>query len=347
MTSEYTDDFYRSLRDGARKSARAVVPLILESVQPRSVVDVGCGTGTWLSVFRENGITDILGIDGDHVKKEWLEIPGDRFITFDLKTPFRSDRKFDLVISLEVAEHLPPDCAGIFVDTLVGLGPVVLFSAAIPFQGGIHHINEQWPGYWADLFQTRGYLSADVIRSRVWKNPDLEFWYAQNILVFVQRESLDRHPVLRSAIAQAGESFLSIVHPKMQLEMERRISAANEGFERASSDAEKFRLEAEASRAESGKYKLESEASRAESEKFRLEAEASHAEAGKYMREAEASRAEAEKWTAESSKYRAEAGAYRFEADPRNMGLRKMLRGLPIVAVTALRRKIRGLFSRG
>jgi SAM-dependent methyltransferase len=319
MTAEYTDEFYRSLREGARKSARVIVPLVLDYIHPRSVVDVGCGTGTWLSVFRENGVTDILGVDGDHVKKEWLEIPDDRFLSFDLKTSFRIDRQFDLVISLEVAEHLPPECAGMFVDTLVGLGPVILFSAAIPLQGGTHHINEQWPDHWADLFKSRGYIPADVIRKRVWQNPDLDFWYAQNSLIFVQRASLKRYPALRNEIARAGEASLSLVHPRMHLEMGRRFTAANEGCAGYSSEADKFRSEAEANRAEAGRFKLE----------------------------AEASRAEAELLAVESAKHRAKAETYRFKSDPRNMGLRKMLRYLPIVAVTALRRKTRRLFSRG
>lgn len=102
--------------------------------------------------------------------KKKLEIPEERFLSFELNNPFRIDRQFDLVISLEVAEHLPKECAATFVDSLTRLGPVILFSAAIPFQGGTDHINEQWLDYWAKYFQEKGYVAIDCIRKRIWQN---------------------------------------------------------------------------------------------------------------------------------------------------------------------------------
>ena len=63
----------------------------------------------------------------------------------DLAQPLQIDRRFDLALSLEVAEHLPPECGSEFVQTLTDLSSVILFSAAIPFQGGTDHLNEQWP----------------------------------------------------------------------------------------------------------------------------------------------------------------------------------------------------------
>src|SRR5262245_44009168 len=132
----YTNEYYRALSDGARRSARVVLPLVLEFVRPRSVIDVGCGLGTWLAVFREHGVEDVWGMDGDHVDREWLEIPADRFLAHDLSQPLRLGRSFDLVVSLEVAEHLPPSCADAFVESLTRLGPLLLFSAAAPYQGG-------------------------------------------------------------------------------------------------------------------------------------------------------------------------------------------------------------------
>jgi hypothetical protein len=95
------------------------------------------------------------GVDGEYVNIKTLAIPEERFIPYDLKRPYRIDRAFDLVVSLEVAEHLPADCAETLVDSLTGLGSVVLFSAAIPYQGGEHHINEQWPEYWIRLFHSK------------------------------------------------------------------------------------------------------------------------------------------------------------------------------------------------
>ncbi|MBI3812114.1 MAG: methyltransferase domain-containing protein [Nitrospirae bacterium] len=347
MATEYTDEFYRALREGAHKSARAIVPLVLEYVEPRSVVDVGCGTGTWLSTFREHGITDILGVDGDYIKKEGLEIPDDRFLSFDLRTPFRIDRQFDLVVSLEVAEHLPPECAGIFVETLVGLGPVILFSAAIPLQGGTHHINEQWPDYWAALFKLKDYIPVDLIRKRVWQNPDVDFWYVQNTLIFVRRGSLKRYPALRKEIENAGDILLSVVHPRMHLEMGRRLASADESCAWCSAETEKFRAEAETHRAQAGLYIAETEKFKTEAETYRVKAEFSFSEAKKFRAEAETHRAQAGLYIAEAGKHKAEAEAYKFEAEPRNMGLRKVMRALPIMVVNALKRKGRRLISRG
>jgi SAM-dependent methyltransferase len=248
MPAAYGDEFYLGLREGARRSAAVIVPLVLHYVQPRSIVDVGCGTGTWLSVFRDHGITDILGVEGPHVKRETLEIPESCFLAFDLTTPFRLDRQFDLVVSLEVAEHLPTECAGIFVDTLTGLGPVILFSAAVPEQGGTHHVNEQWPDYWAALFGRKGYVAVDPIRKRVWQHPDVDFWYAQNALVFVRRELFGHYPLLFQEFEPAAGTPLPLVHPRLYAQMEQRLLAADEGRRAIATEVEKHRAEAEAQR---------------------------------------------------------------------------------------------------
>src|SRR6266511_1612991 len=156
----YTDEFYRDHLEVSRRSARAMVAL----VRPRSVVDVGCGLGPWLAVFREHGVSDVQGIDGAWVDRSKLIIPEDRFLAVDVRRPIQLERRFDLAVSMEVAEHLPGECAPVFVDSLARLAPVVLFSAAIPFQGGVGPINEQWPEYWAEHFARNGYAVIDCIR---------------------------------------------------------------------------------------------------------------------------------------------------------------------------------------
>ncbi len=213
----YTEEFYRQIDDPSSRSAREIVPLLLELVGARSVVDIGCGRGTWLRVFEECGVRDIVGADGSYVESRILEIPAERFIRCDLTAPVRIDRQFDLVVSLEVAEHLPPECAEIFVDSLTRLGPVIVFSAAIPFQGGRQHINEQWPDYWASHFRRKGYLPIDCIRKRVWQNEKVHWWYAQNILLFVRTDYLESSPLLKREFEATAPNQLSIVHPKRYL----------------------------------------------------------------------------------------------------------------------------------
>jgi SAM-dependent methyltransferase len=215
----YTKEFYQSQRAGSRQSAEAIVPLVLALLKPQSVIDVGCGLGTWLSVFEEFGVKDVFGIDGDHVDRSMLQIPHERFTAFDLKKPIQIDRHFDLVVSLEVAEHLPQECAKTFVHSLTKLGPVILFSAAIPFQGGTAHLNEQWPDYWANYFNDDGYEAVDCLRKKVWQNDKVEWWYAQNMLVFSQKNYLAGNPVLQEEFKNTDSSQLSIVHPRKYLDL--------------------------------------------------------------------------------------------------------------------------------
>jgi len=223
----YTTAFFDQRRDGARRSARVIVPLVLELIGARSVIDVGCGTGTWLAVFAEFGVHDIFGVDGEYVDRRALEVPEDRFVPFNLERPLDLGRRFDLVVSLEVAEHLPPASAEVFVDSLTRLGPVVLFSAAVPFQGGTNHLNEQWPEYWAELFRRRGYVPVDCVRHRVWQHADVEWWYVQNALVFATEDYVASHDPLLAESRATRPRQLSVVHPRAYLAaVERVIEAA-------------------------------------------------------------------------------------------------------------------------
>jgi SAM-dependent methyltransferase len=213
----YGRDFYLTGRGGSKSSAEVIVPIAIKLVQPTSVIDVGCGDGTWLSVFAEHGISDFIGIDGKWVDEKLLRISKEHFNIHDLTKPFRMKRRFDLVVSMEVAEHLPLQCAEVFVNTLVNLGSVVLFSAAIPLQGGTNHVNEQWPDYWIKLFSKRGYVLVDAIRKKVWQRPDVVYWYAQNTVMYVEKAFLSRYPLLETEYNSTYPDQISIVHPKLYL----------------------------------------------------------------------------------------------------------------------------------
>jgi SAM-dependent methyltransferase len=218
----YTKEFYQSVLSGSTSSAREIVPLIFELIQPHRVIDVGCGTGDWLQVFREFGVEEILGIDGDWVDISELRIPADCFRVVDLTSGFSVEGQFDLVISLEVGEHIASESADAFVGSLSCLGPVILFSAAIPHQGGTNHFNEQWPDYWVQLFQMKGYVAIDCIRKRVWNNEKVEWWYAQNIILFVKEDYLESQPRLKKEHTLCRDNQLSIVHPRLYLDKVRR-----------------------------------------------------------------------------------------------------------------------------
>jgi SAM-dependent methyltransferase len=187
LLTHYGPAFYQGVNHPSLRSGQVVMPLILDLLKPASAVDVGCGQGEWLSVAASYGV-EVLGVDGPHVADEQLLIPKDRFIRQDLSQPLKFDRQFDLAMSLEVGEHLPAAACAEFVATLTRLAPAVVFSAALPGQGGVHHINEQWPWYWRELFERRGYVRLDAFRRAIWQNPEVAYYYQQNLYLFVDPE---------------------------------------------------------------------------------------------------------------------------------------------------------------
>lgn len=172
------------------KAPIEVVPIILELINPKSVVDVGCGIGTWLSIFINNGVQNILGIDGDYVNRDQLTIPEHYFLPKDIEKEISIKKRFDLVVSLEVAEHLKENTAHDFVNSLVKLGDTILFSAAIKSQGGQNHLNEQNPNYWIEIFKNKGYVLYDVLRPIFWDNENVNWWYRQNMMIFSKKSEL-------------------------------------------------------------------------------------------------------------------------------------------------------------
>lgn len=208
----YDRSFYERQGDGSYASAAIILDHLRGLLPFASAVDVGCGAGTWVQALLEAGVTDVLGIDGAYARGS-LRIDAERFLAADLREAIALDRRFDLALSMEVAEHLPPARAEGFVADLVRLAPAVLFSAAIPLQGGTAHVNERWQGFWAELFARHGYRAHDVIRPVVWTDRRVEVWYRQNTLLFLAED----HPYADSV--RAAEARLprpvSLVHPEM------------------------------------------------------------------------------------------------------------------------------------
>lgn len=208
--NSYSEGYYKNRHERTSYSANVILSLILEQVPTiQSAVDIGCGVGTWLSVLKEKGVRDIKGLDGKWVNQDLLEIPRNCFAAVDLgKMPIELSQRYDLAICLEVAEHLSPDLNNGLVASLAGLSDYVLFSAAIPFQGGRRHINEQWQHYWAEKFRAIGYDVHDFIRAKIWTDNHIPFPYRQNILFF------SKHPIsARSVDVNSGAMPLDLVHP--------------------------------------------------------------------------------------------------------------------------------------
>ena len=203
-------EYFAWQAERALHSARAVVPRLVELVAPRSVVDVGSGPGAWLQAFVEQGVKDVLAIDSARIDADQLRVAPEQFLSADLADLPRIDRRFDLALSLEAAHYAPEQAARGIVDALTAYAPVVYFGAAIPNQGGGPGLNRQWPRYWSDLFAERGYRCADVLRARLWEHPDVDWWYAQNGLLFMADDA--------TGPADAGVP-LPLVHPELFTEV--------------------------------------------------------------------------------------------------------------------------------
>jgi SAM-dependent methyltransferase len=194
-------------------SAQEVVPFVIKAIKPKSVIDIGCGTGEWLSVFMEHGITDIQGIDGPWADTSQLQIPPQAFARYNFENDYLGNRSYELAMCLEVAEHLYANRAPVLISTLTSLAPIILFSAAIPYQRGVHHVNEQWLDYWVTLFKDKGFVPIDFIRPLIWKNEKIVSHYRQNIIIFCKEDAISNYPNLIDAYNHTNPDYLSFVHP--------------------------------------------------------------------------------------------------------------------------------------
>lgn len=225
-----SDPTYRYPRDNdesraAVNTARTVLPVLFAEAGPiRSAVDIGCGYGEWLYVCKEQGLTDIVGADGAWVDRSRILISESEFTSVDCSKPFDLKRTFDLALCTELAEHVPDASADSLVASLTKLAPVIVWSAAIPYQGGKDHINEQWPEYWAAKFASHGFVPFEEIRQLIWDRADLIWWYKQNLMLYVRADQLDKLASLKAACAKNSPIPSRVVHPDLFLKkMTRQI----------------------------------------------------------------------------------------------------------------------------
>ena len=148
----------------------------------------------------------LLGVDGDYVDRESLEIPPSTFTAVDLNKPFDLNRRFDLVQSLEAGEHVDHKSSELFVETLLRHSKsAVLFSAAPPGQGGESHVNEQPYDFWRAIFKRHGFLALDCVRPAIGSDVKISYWYRYNIFLYVHRDAIPGlAPLLRSCQVPDG-----------------------------------------------------------------------------------------------------------------------------------------------
>ncbi len=227
MHNVYSKDFYKNTTNWAEQSSRKIVPIITDLISPKSVIDIGCGDGTWLQQFQLYGVDTILGLDGYHVSKDIIKIKPEEFIACDLEDPPLIEKLFDLALCLEVAEHLDENISKRFIAFLTELSDIIVFSAAIPMQLGTHHINSQWQNYWQLIFEHHGYLPIITMRTKVWNDPDVAYFYKQNIAIYVKEEKLFISPKLLDEYEASKKIPMSVVHPENYLKVIQSLRSKN------------------------------------------------------------------------------------------------------------------------
>lgn len=197
-------------------AAEQVLPVLFEIYTPSTIIDVGCGLGNWIEVAKKISKADVIGVDGNYVNRSLLKIEENEFVEKDLTKPFDLDKKFDLAICLEVAEHLPETSAEGFVKSLTNHSDVIMFSAALPGQGGQNHINEQWPSYWQEHFDKCGFEMIDFFRFKIWNNPKIEYWYKQNLFLVVRKGHALANNESKIDYSLVHPELLELVHEQHQ-----------------------------------------------------------------------------------------------------------------------------------
>jgi SAM-dependent methyltransferase len=194
-----------------QEGPRCVFSSLVPGLEPSSVLDIGCGIGTWLRAALDTGVKDVFGIDGVEIAPNRLLFPQECFMVRDLTEPINLGRRFDLAICLEVAEHLEQQYAETLIQTLVRHSDCIVFSAAPPGQPGQHHVNCEPPSAWQRRFNDLGFFCDDEIRWRLWEEKRLGPWYRQNM--FIARNS--------PSLASREPRIKAVIHPDLLSVMQR------------------------------------------------------------------------------------------------------------------------------
>lgn len=164
---------------------RVIMALFALLGMPRTYLDVGSGTGSMVNLARKIGV-EAFGLDNLPRPDAWL-------MRVDLRYPVNLGMQFDLVTSIEVAEHIPIEFDATFCDTVarhVAPSGLLVFTAAHPGQAGEDHVNCRPATYWRRMFYDRG-LAYDEQRSlrvaHMWQcTQSPAYWLTANVQVFTK-----------------------------------------------------------------------------------------------------------------------------------------------------------------
>jgi hypothetical protein len=241
VASSHLDE-HRQLLTANRYASTVVFNILDRALTIDSILDLGCGTGVWMRVALCKPGRTVLGIDRESYPAEDLLVPSECIINTTVDGTVDLHRRFDLVLCLETAEHIVQDQAGCVVTNCVRHSDLVLFSAAIPGQGGLSHVNEQPPEFWQRLFDEAGYEVIDYIRPLIWDDAGIPVWYRQNMLLFVNRKAPSNLDALHAEAKKASVP-LSRAHPSLFKWQADRLASCTARLSTAHSDLDRLRGE--------------------------------------------------------------------------------------------------------
>jgi hypothetical protein len=188
----YTPNFYEEVASRADVASQICANLLKETLLIETLIDVGSGTGIWTRNFllTIDQLKELTSIDLPTTRRIYLEdssldLSKIRIIEQDLvANPYLPEEIFDLTICVEVLEHLVEDAGIKLIEEFGKKTKFLLFSAAVPGQGGTHHINEQKYAYWYEKLKNSGFVPLDIMRPSLNK-PEVPSYYRHNIVLWV------------------------------------------------------------------------------------------------------------------------------------------------------------------
>lgn len=195
--------------------ARIILPLAFRAFgTPRRVVDLGGGPGYWCRACGELGVERAICFDHPDTAGA-LAIPRRDFRGFRLDRRMPAPVRADMALCIEFAEHMPPRSGAAVAGFLAASAPVVLFSAAQPFQYGVGHINGRWPHFWEARFAEHGFVQVDGFRGALLGRGEVAWWLQQNLFAYARRDIAESLDPASLAPPPAPRQFVLVHHESL------------------------------------------------------------------------------------------------------------------------------------